>query len=253
MAKQLFFIVLVALCCTAAGCSSFEYTVKESQKLYTEYVVPLPTVDVDPEEAAEDADMHLAQLFKPVDQNIYRLRQYLDGTDRRPNDEWLQALFMKFPWISGVMVVDTTGYADFQYPAVAMKEYDVQPLVDFGEAWKDHSMRGYGHNTDMGPEVYLAYPFFEENEWRGLTIVHFDPRKLLEYCPSPDDLIILSQNGVFWSGKYDSQAQSMANLQWDDILESNDYGDYSGAGGDFSWIARNMGHFHLIYAAMEQD
>ncbi|WP_144303872.1 hypothetical protein [Oceanidesulfovibrio indonesiensis] len=116
------------------------------------------------------------------------------------------------------------------------------------KSWQDHSLRGYAGNSTMGPEVYLVQPYYENNDFSGLTTIYFDPRNLLEYCPEPDELMILTSEGVIWSAGYPEAASELATLPWDDVLKRRVYGVATAAGGEYYWLGRHMGNFYLIYA-----
>lgn len=240
-------VALVLVLC--AGCSTMHETAKETRKIYQEYVVPTPVIELD-NDGLDREKLHLARLFKPVDEHINALRRYLDGTDRLPSEDWFRRLFTEYPWINGVILVDTEGTVRFRHPQESLKQHDLSPFIEWGEAWKDHRLRAFAVSTPLGPEVYLANPFFKDSEWQGLVVVHFDPRKLLQYCPEPDDLIIISPTDVLWPGKYEQDAQALAALDWEDILKDDEFGEFSGSRGEYYWIARHMGYYHLIYGAL---
>lgn len=245
--------LVTALCFLffAAGCSTVHETVKDTKQLYDEYVVPKPEVELDNDDLDRE-QLRLARLFKPVDEHINNLRKYLDGMDKLPKEEWFKRLFTEYGWISGVMIVDVAGEVRFQHPPQSLKQHDLSPFMEWGEAWHDHYLRAFAVNTSLGPEIYLANPFFKDSEWQGLVVVHFDPRKLLRFCPEPDDLILLSPNDVLWPGKYEQDAQAMAGLPWEEMLEDGEFGEYKGSRGKYYWIARHLGYYHIIYAALAE-
>jgi hypothetical protein len=233
----------------SSGCTYTQNAMKETKKVYKKYVLPSSSVDIDASSISEDSELRLAALMKPVDWPIFELFRYLDGKDSKPEEEWFQNLFTRFGWISGVMMVDTTGSILFQHPSVSLKDLQVQPFLDFGDAWKDHNVRSRADITELGPEVYMASPLFEDGEWKGLLIVHFDPRKLVERCTAPDDLMILSPSGVIWPGKHAEVANAMGQIEWDKVRKGKDYGTYNSGDTKYYWVAHDIGHFSLIYAA----
>lgn len=247
--KGLFLALILIL--FLAGCSTVHETVRDTRQLYDEYVVPKPEVDLD-NDGLDREQLRLARLFKPVDEHINNLRKYLDGTDKMPTEEWFKRLFTQYGWISGVMVVDVEGIVRFKYPEESLKQHDLAPFMEWGEEWKDHHLRAFAVETPLGPEVYLANPFFEDSEWKGLVVVHFDPRKLLRFCPDPEGLIMVSPGVVVWPGKYEQDAQALASLAWEEMLDDVEFGDFEGSSGEFYWIARHLGYYHLIYAALAE-
>ncbi len=242
-------LVLLVAGFMLTGCSETQIVFKETKKLYNHYVVPNPSLDLDSEYLLEDEDYHLASLMKPVDERVLALRHYVDGADRYPDDEWFQNLFSRFPWINGVMVVDTAGIVDKQLPGVSLKPLDVQPLLDYGEKWNDHKMRALAQKTEFGPEMLFASPLFQDNELKGLLVVYFDPRKLLEFCSAPDELIMLSPTDVLWAGNQEASANELSQQPWDKILSSRIIGSAKASGTEYRWLACYLGDYHLIYSA----
>ncbi len=316
-------------CVIASGCSEVKRTWKGAKEMYFENIEPRPTLDIDAKNLGDVEARRLARLLKPVDERLYTLRRYIDGEDRFPREEWFRTLFERFPWISGVIVVDTTGNVLFQHPVDFSKPVDMEALLALGQEkgggvepeaftpeltnqipqreetevdeadsaagpyamdametealnepfeagfaemnatdkankaeeeivntpipesrpWGDHEMRAMSGNSTLGPEIYIAQPFFKNNDWKGLTIIHFDPRNLLEFCPSPEELIILSPSQIIWTSKHQSEAQALAQAPWSEILTSSVYGSRDVGGKEFYWMGRYLDDFHLIYAA----
>lgn len=114
--------------------------------------------------------------------------------------------------------------------------------------WKDHALRAMSGDSPLGPEVYLAQPLFRDNEFEGLVVVHFDPRNLLKFCPTPDELMIMTQEHVIWTSKYHDAASTMATLPWQEILAREVFGNVRVHDRYYYWLGRNVGKFSLIYA-----
>ncbi len=128
---------------------------------------------------------------------------------------------------------------------VAMVETEPAPEA---KPWSDHSLRGMAGESPLGPEIYLVQPFYEDNDWRGLIVVYFDPRNLLEFCPEPDELVMVTPERVIWSAKYPDAAQNLAQQEWNAVLQDQVYGQLETAGRDFYWLGRHLGRFYMIYA-----
>lgn len=313
--------VLLAATVLLTGCSeggvgnvtldaTLDTTGKTIKGLYREYVEPQPQVVLNAKEFGESEERKLAYLLMPVDEKVWEIIKFVDGEDTLPTEDWFRRLFERFPWISGVMVVDEEGETRFQHPIDYNRSVDVEALLALGSAdsdvegpqeelaekieetedgvtfmekevvqkseaealdavaeevrvekeveqkgkdWQDHSLRGYAGNSTMGPEIYLVQPYYDDNEFSGLTTIYFDPRNLLEYCPEPDELMILTSEGVIWSAGYPEAASELATLPWEDVLKQRVYGVATAAGEEFYWLGRHMGNFYLIYATAVPD
>lgn len=257
------------------GCNDLKRTWKYTTDMYTEYIEPVPEVDLDTDSLGWEEERRLSRLMKPVDEPLQHMLQYLDGRDMVPDSQWLAQLFEENPWISGVIITDSFGNIQFQHPASSVKPVDVDAIMAMGmpaplaegeeplldedgepieiQPWNDHAMRGMVQDSTFGPEIYVAYPFYENNDFDGLTIVHFDPRNLLIYCPEPDELIILAGNQVLSGGSHEGAAAAMAAEDWEAILMDDTDGWFSDGATDFYWIGRTLGRFHMVYAARADE
>lgn len=241
-------------------------TMKSGTRMWKDVMEPNPQIQLDVTEFSEAEERKLAALLKPVDEQVYQLTVYMDGEDKLPTEHWFRRLFERFPWISGVMVYDRLGTVQFQHPMDFSKPVDAQALLALGqpkegetvtgpdgnatapEPWADHRLRALASDSPLGAEIFVAQPVFRDNRFEGLVVVHFDPRNLLKFCPTPEELMILTQKQVIWTSKYHDAAATMATLPWPDILASEVYGSMRVHDRDFFWLGRKLGHFSLIYA-----
>ncbi|MBG0776471.1 MAG: hypothetical protein H0S85_08550 [Desulfovibrionaceae bacterium] len=256
---------LVALLLACAGCETAQQTWQETKVLYKEYVDTNPMIDLESEVDASDADRKLARLITPVDVRVESLARYLDAQDAYPADEWVQRLFASYPWLSGLVVTDTEGHILLKKTLVPLKPLDVAPFLAIRPAppedgdktaegeqppvWMDRAMRARYEITPLGPEIYVAQPFFKENKWAGLIVVHFDLGPLLKFCPDPEELLILTTGDVIWPGKYDRKSITMADAPLDEIVRGGVTGEWEDDQDvEYRWLARYLGDMRLIYA-----
>ncbi|THB68731.1 MAG: hypothetical protein D6E12_05960 [Desulfovibrio sp.] len=276
--RAIILAALAAVICMAvlSGCNELKRAWKYTTETYVEYLEPVPTVDLDTDSLGNEEERRLSRLLLPVDRPVQEMMQYLDGTDTLPESEWIGTLFERFPWISGVMLVDKFGNAQFRHPSTSLKPVDLDAVLALGvpelaegeepqmivgpdgepmerQPWDDHRMRAMVQGSDLGPEVYVAYPFFQHFLFEGLTVVHFDPRRLLDYCPEPDDLIILAQGEVVSAGSHEAAATGLAAMDWESVTVDQTDGWYSDGATEYYWIARTLGSFHLVYAAPAEE
>ncbi|CAM2057813.1 conserved hypothetical protein [Desulfovibrionales bacterium] len=297
------FAVMITL--NLLGCSGVKKFWKATKTICYESIEPWSTISLDASNLGDIEERRLAHLFKPVDERIYALCKFLDGEDQLPKQEWFRALFDRFPWINGVMVVDTCGEVQFQHPADFSKPIDIKSLLAMGiqrsvdvepgsmadkgmytnfivsqkitqleatntvsklsdinqtaediatnkpitnRSWADHTMRAMGDSSAIGSEIYLAQPFFKESKWLGLIVVHFDPRNLMEFCPEPDELIMLSSDQILWTAKYQHEADVFIHQSLKGLLKKQVTGSWSHGGRNFYWLSRQLGGYHLVYA-----
>ncbi|GAB7080709.1 hypothetical protein [Megalodesulfovibrio paquesii] len=268
---------------------SVKGTMKSGTQMWKDIMEPRPEISLDPSEFGEAQERKLASLLKPVDEQVYQLTVYMDGEDKLPPESWFRRLFERFSWISGVMVLDRFGNVQFQHPVDFSKPVDTAALIALGDmtekerkrweeysekvreerargkggdenataepetapVWLDHKVRAMSNDSSMGPEIFLAQPVFRKNEFDGLVVVHFDPRNLLKFCPTPDELMIMTQKQVIWTSKYHDAAASLATVPWSEVLANEVYGSLRVNDRNFYWLGRDIGRFSLIYATAE--
>ena len=198
-ASLLMIAALLVMGTALSGCEAVRDSWKDTKELYVEYVVPTAHVNLNDDEI-DATELKLASLLIPLDVRLDALVRYLDGRDSLPDREWLEELFQRFPWLSGALAVDVKGYELVREPEISLKPIDPQPFVDLGEAWNDRAMRAVADDTPLGPEIYLAAPFFVDTVWQGVIVVHFDMRALVNFTPQPEELIVLTPTEILWSG-----------------------------------------------------
>jgi hypothetical protein len=219
---------------------------ERTQEFYKEYINVDPEVDLEP--ADVDPDKYkLARLFAPLDKRIEKVSRKLDATDSYPGDKWFDELFAQNSWISGVMVADVNGEILYKEPDTAMKPVTVQPFLEDTEALWDRRVRAMFQDTELGPEIYMATPFFNEADLQGVVAVHFDIRNLTGYSPDADELIVFTPDMILWPGRFDD-AGSLLEKPWADILTDDVSGEIEAGGRDFVWVSRFIADKKIIYA-----
>ncbi len=253
MRKTSLFVIAVVLVLGTAlsGCEAVRDSWKDTKELYVEYVVPTASVDLNNDDI-DATELKLASLLIPLDVRLDALVRFLDGRDSLPDESWVEELFQRFPWVSGFMAVDMEGNELLREPAISLKPIDPQPFVALGEAWNDRAMRAVADDTPLGPEIYLAAPFFVDTVLRGVTVVHFDMRALVNFTSRPEELIVLTPTETLWAGGSDEHGMLLAKAPWQEILKSEDDGVLSAGGREFHWLVRYLGDLQIIYAVTEK-
>ncbi|EPR42225.1 hypothetical protein dsx2_0152 [Desulfovibrio sp. X2] len=241
--KHLLVFVLVAF--ALLGCTK----VKKTYKWVKNGIDPNPQIELKPGEFSDASQELLAKLFLPVDAKLQELIRVVESQDAYPEKAWFQIVFTRYPWVSGVIVVESTGEIIDQQPGYSLKPIDLKPLLDVGEAWNDGRMRSLVQPTDLGPEIYLANAYTKNRSWIGLTVVHFDFRNLMQFCPAPDKLIVLSPKAILWPGGDEDTAKQLLDFPWAKMLASDVEGqvELKDARATYTWLARYVGDEPIVY------
>lgn len=242
--------IFIAFALVLAGCKQDAKNYwKDTRKLYREYVNTPATLDNNQELDVMPVESKIATVFTPMDEQLEQMRRVLDNQDTFPSDEWIAGFLERFPWVSGVAVVDADGAVLLQQPELAIKPYNFTPLLETVASRPVHAMRGYAEANPMGPEFYLANPMIAGRDISALLVAHFDVRNLLAYCPSPGDVVVLNSTGVLWPGKYAYDQTPLAQVNWEEEIKSDVLGEVEDDRGSFLWLARYLGGAPIVYAA----
>jgi len=214
-----------------------------------DYINPAPRVDVDRYKWNNPNQEKLALLFSPVDAKVMALTRYVTSIDSRPEEEWVDALLLRFPWVDGVIVADAKGDILQRKPPVPLKRFS-EPLV-FESIWRDTLVKTVVDYTAFGPELYFGMPNYEGPEFVGLHVVHFDPRVLFTFCPQPQELLIIDPRAKkLWTAEdapHPGAEELLAN-DWLTVMKEKIHGTVMAGGKQYTWLARFIGRDLFVYA-----
>jgi len=78
------------------------------------------------------------------------------------------------------------------------------------------------------------------------VVAFFDPRNLMHFSPDPNALAVVTSTGQAWAGASPA-SESLAGINWSNILKSTVQGDITAAGGKWVWVSRYFGQMQIIY------
>lgn len=247
--------IAAALCALLAmaaltGCDSlvqtWDSTWTSSKAYYKDYINPDPQVNLEDLDF-DSTEEKLALLFTPVDKPVYDLSVYLNRLDSFPTEEWTVELKQRFPWINGLAVATMDGEIVATAPEVTVKPRNLAPLVAYGEELSDRRLRCFVDQTPLGPEVYLGTAMFNGNKLVGIIVVHFDPRSVVNFSPAPQELMVISPQGMLWDGGDAALGQALAERPWDEILAEQSAGRLDENGVEYAWQTRYVGNAQIVY------
>ncbi len=247
-------LLLLSFILVLAGCSMWRETktyAKDSWETTKDYIDPPPRIDTDSYQFESPNQEKLAKLFTPVDGPLTSLSRFVDDMDTLPEVDWLDLLLSRFPWVHRGIVTDEEGTIIFMQPEVPVKKIE-KPLV-FEGVWRDIGLLTVVDYSDLGPELYIARPYFEDVDFRGLIGVGFDPRTLLSLSPKPDELIVIHPGGGVWSHGANVDKKALLALPWDEILKEDVQGQVKVGDKYYTWLARYIGDDHYVYATESVD
>jgi len=249
----LFCAVLALAGCGAFGGPSWDEStdaMRHTMHSTRDYINPSPTIDVNRYKWDNPNQEKLSLLFSPVDAKVMALQRYVTSIDSRPNDAWIDALLVRFPWIDGLLVADSKGDILVRRPPVPLKRFS-SPLI-FESIWRETLVKTVVDYTPLGPELYFGMPNYEGPEFKGLHVVYFDPRVLFTFCPQPEELLIIDPRAkklwVYGDATPTADAQGLTELPWADMMKQKIHGVVESGQTQFTWLARFIGPDLFVYA-----
>lgn len=252
---RLYAIVTICAALMSAGCSSSQPVKnvwKGAKGVWHTYVSPPAGIDYNDKGDMEAHERALARRMMEIDVQLGELERVMTNADKPPTAEWLAAFFKRFPWIDGFAGVKAGGEIIGQEPGPPLKPLDFSPLLQEGEKQNLRALRGHVQDTPMGPEVFLATPLYDSQNFLGVVAAYFDMRNLLRYSVEPGELIVFSPGTLLWAGKYDYASTPLASVDWAQTMRSATKGVVSNDGGTFYWVTRYFGNTPLIFAVAVQ-
>jgi len=248
-----FFVIVLAFVALSVTACGQQQVVKDSWKFtkrqYTSYLNTPATLNMGDKGRSEAYELALGEAVVNIDGELQRLIRAMENSDHSPDESWVLGMMGRFPWLSGVALVDSSGALIAQYPEYFPKPFDVTPLLEHDPKQRPGDLRAYVQMSEAGPEIYIANPVYGSGteSLRGLIVSYFDPRILATMTPDPGNFILASPAGVLWPGNFGSGG-IVATQDWTDILRRRSSGIIGGNQDGFFWTTRYVGNLPIVYA-----
>jgi len=241
-------LVCAALAATACGSNqTFKDSWKFTKRQYTSYLNTPATLDMNAKGSWEVYELALGEAVFTIDSELQRLVRAMENSDHNPDQDWVLNMIGRFPWLSGVALVDKDGNLIAQYPEHFGKPFDATPLLKPDPKQRPGDLRAYAQISPAGPEIYVANPVYGGGAevLRGLIVSYFDPRLLATITPDPGSFMLVSPDGVLWQGQYGPDSIAIVEAQnWTDMLRKRSHGLI---GNRYFWTTRYVGNLPIIY------
>ncbi|MFN2267990.1 MAG: hypothetical protein ABR542_02625 [Desulfonatronovibrio sp.] len=207
----------------------------------TEYELDMDRSDIN------SLERSLAENIYPMDTQLTRMLRDLSVRDTFPSDQWMERMLTDFNWINGITVMDIDSDILAVYPETGIKRLTFDPA--FPEAFELRQGRVMLaiEETPLGNEVLLVSSIFDNFKLAGLIVVNFDPRTFIDQSLNPEDIILISEDEVVWTGKFERHAQTLSQINWKEMLTKRISGKVQVNEDRFFWLARAVGEDWLIY------
>ena len=248
-----FLVILLAFTTLTITACGQNQKVKDSWKftkrLYTNYLNTPATLNMSDRGSWQVYELALGEAVFSIDNELQRLVRAMENSDHNPDQDWALSMMRRFPWLSGVALVDRAGILIAQYPEHFPKPFDVTPLIEPDPKQRPGDLRAYAQISEAGPEIYIANPVYGAGAevLRGLIVCYFDPRILATMTRDPGSFMLVSTAGVLWEGQYGPNS-IVATQDWADILRKSSQGIIGNKRDGFFWTTRYVGNLPIVYA-----
>lgn len=237
--------VLAAALALLGGCGAWTTT----KRYYKEYVNPNPAIDITYQGLSDEEEKVLALTFGPADMRLEALLRDLDSVDVYPeNRSWFEKFRARHAFLDGVMAIDLDGRVLKGSPETPLKPFDPAPILALTEEAQKRLTVSSIVQTDLGPEIHLAQPFFKENRVVGFVVASFDPRSMVMDAQGAARLNILGYEGLLRAADDAEPDPALVRAPWRDIVKTRTQGTVTAGGKRYVWLARQLAGQHLIYA-----
>lgn len=246
-------IHLLALClafaCSACSTVADSQTYKESRRFYYKHINKPAVVDFTDVAEVKPLDERLTKSFAAVDKELSKLEREMDSILALSNVEAIAGLFTKFPWISHIYALNPLGEIMGAMPSYVPDYADFLYIND--KEIKNREVYADIREVPNGYEIILLRPYVTSGEVQGFLAVSFDPKSLLPYAGDPSDIVLLSEQGVFWTGSHLLEETPFA-LDWTQELKNKSYDTVENEKFKGAWLARYYGGTRLVYGILEE-
>lgn len=235
-----------------AGCGLTDTQAwKSSRRFYYSHVNTPAKLDLSEPGDLSEADSRLAARLMAVDAQLTDLERALEALGGPPDQAGVEALMRRFPWLSGLTLVDAGGTVMASLPPVPLKQLDFASLLEPDPKTSPRALRAAVQDTPLGPEMLMGRPFLNGSDMRSMLVASFDFRSLLPYVSSPGDLIVRSPDVLVWSGDLYYDETALGGTDWPELLRKKSHGAMtgkSGKTGSMVWMVRYVGGLPLVFA-----
>lgn len=254
MHRNIRFFCLLLMLCLFSGCASYQPTKnvwKTTKGLWNTYVSPPASIDYEDKGAITERAQELTRNMMNVDRELVRLERLMQNADRPPTQQWLNNLFVNFPWISGVAGVRYDGVIIGQEPPDSLKDLDFNHLLYEDQKQSSRALRTDVEPGPLGPEIMLAAPLYDGIDFLGVVVTYFDLRNLMDQVGQPRDMVVLCPTALLWPGRFEFAATPLAGVDWEKAVRESTSGTCTNENGTFLYLVRYLGNLPLVFAVPE--
>ena len=252
---RVIFLLIFACSLALAGCRAPQ-TVKDAWKgtraYYYEYLNTPASLNMDDRGDILDYQAEMGAAIADFDMRLQELERALQNSDRNPDAAWVTSMTARFPWLSGIVLTDDTGLPRAKIPPDFPKPFTIGNLIDVDPKQQLKDLRAFVQMDSRGAELYVGNPVYIGADFRGVIILHFDPRALLARTGDPGKIIIAGPEGILWPGLYEASSTPVASVDWAEEVRNNSSGVVKNDLGAFYWICRYIGNYPMVYAVRVQ-
>lgn len=240
-------LILIVFSLSWIGCTSIQEIPGTLSKLSkyeigaTEYELEMDKSDI------TSMEKRLADNIYPMDTQLTRLLRTLSVRDTYPPLSWKKKVMSEFYWLNEIVVLDKDQKILSRYPETSIKELGFEPVFPEALSLKQDKVMLALEHTPLGSEILMVSSVFQDFELTGVIIAGFDPRTFIAQSKNPEEIILVSDQEIVWTGQFDHLRPDLEKISWENVISGKISGQIQLDKDKFFWFARAVGQDWLIY------
>ncbi len=241
---------LLLLFFSLSACASAWHGAKD---FYNTFIDPPVKYKMDDGSDLSNTEELLATNLMKVGEELRAFENVLAVLELPPTSTAIDELFLTFPWVDGIALINADGFVTGALPAAYPNYLDFTSLLLYPE-WQDKratrviSQISYDtHTTLVGIPVYDNV-----GALLGVFIVYFNTEKFFEYMELSPYVFVMAGNDPVWFGSHEIENTPLANVDFEDKVTSKAHGKVSNSFGKAEWINYYFYSYPFIFAVMQE-
>lgn len=239
--------ILIVFSLLWIGCASIQdipdtlYKLSKYEVGATEYELDMDRSDI------RSMEKKLADNIYPIDTQLTKLLRALSVRDTYPPLTWKTEVMSEFYWLNEIVVLDKDQKILSRYPETGIKELIFDPVFPEALSLKQGKVMLAIEHTALGSELLVVSSVFQDFELTGMIIAGFDPRSFIAQSKTPEEIILVSDQEIVWTGQFEYLRPDLEEINWDNLVSRKISGQMQLGKEKFFWFARAVGQDWLIY------
>ncbi len=241
MKKLIQFLLLCIITLSLTACS-------KAKSFYNNYVNPPATLNYKIVYPSSEKEDFLSDNLLLISEELASFEKDFDVLAQPPIAEDLDALFSKYTWLQGIILLHPSGQAAAAVPEF-FPPFDFTKILEVPKKSDERAIRAYFDQEYL----ILAKPVFDtDDSFMGLTLIYFDFNRLAAKFPSfSKDIVVIAANSNSIITSHSLINTFLENKNWQKIAKSSSRGTITDKPNKAHWLVRYFYDYPLLFLIEE--